>query len=174
MADTPGEELVEWIDDDDRLIAEVPRSRMRAENLLHRSVAIIVTTSDGRMVVQRRADTKDVYPGWWDIGAGGVVSAGERPRPAAARELYEELGVEGDPEYVTTERYDDDRIRELCRVYRVVHDGPFTAVDGEAAEIRSVDRAGFDAIGGRSVFIPSSVAMLLHHVAGFGEGEGAP
>lgn len=172
MSEIRGEELVEWIDDDDRLLGRVPRSRMRAENLLHRSVAIIVTTTDGRLVVQRRADTKDVYPGWWDIGAGGVISAGEAADDAAERELHEELGVTAQPEFVGTERYEDDRIREICRVYRVVHDGPFTPVDGEAAEIRAVDRAGFESVGGGAAFIPSSIAMLLHHLPGFAPGTG--
>jgi 8-oxo-dGTP pyrophosphatase MutT (NUDIX family)/uncharacterized protein YqgV (UPF0045/DUF77 family) len=166
MTEHAGEELVEWVDDDDRLIDVIPRSRMRQENLLHRSVAIIVTTTEGELVVQRRSDTKDVYPGWWDIGAGGVLTAGEEADEAATRELYEELGVHAEPWFVGVERYDDDHIRELCRVYRVVHDGPFTAIDGEAAEIRVIDTAEFAALG-TGAFLPSSVAMLLHHVPGF-------
>ena len=43
--------------------------------------------------VHRRTDTKDVFPGAWDCWAGGVVTAGEPPDRAAARELTEELGV---------------------------------------------------------------------------------
>lgn len=166
MTEHAGEEMVEWVDDDDRLIDVVPRSRMRGENLLHRSVAIIVTTTDGRLVVQRRADTKDVYPGWWDIGAGGVLTAGEAPAEAATRELHEELGVHAAPRFVGIERYDDEHIRELCRVFRVVHDGPFTPTDGEAVEIRAVDAAAFAELGA-AAFLPSSLAMLLHHVPGF-------
>ena len=49
---------------------------------------------------------------------------------------------------------------------RVVHDGPFVAVDSDAAEIRAVTPEEFAAIGA-AAFIPSSVAMLLHHVTGF-------
>ena len=88
-------ELVEHVDLRGRVIEVVTRSRMRAENLRHRSVAIIVTGSDGRLLVHRRADDKDLYPGWWDIAAGGVVGAGEDHDSAAARELAEELGVTG-------------------------------------------------------------------------------
>lgn len=163
-------EWVEWVDRADQVIAVVPRSRMRAENLLHRSVAIIVTTSDGRLVVQRRADSKDVYPGWWDIGAGGVLRAGEPPVEAARRELFEELGVDGDPEFVAIEHHEDVRARESCRVYRVVHDGPFRSVDGEAAEIRVVDPIGFAALIDREPVLPGSLAMLLPHLADFRPG----
>ena len=90
---TGADELVEWVDDDDRLIEVVPRSRMRAENLLHRSVAVIVTTTDGRLVVQRRADHKDLFPGWWDIAFGGVCGVGEEWLSSARRELVEEAGI---------------------------------------------------------------------------------
>ncbi len=159
--------MVEWIDDDDHLIDVVPRARMRTENLLHRSVAIIVTTTDGRMVVQRRADTKDVYPSWWDIGAGGVLTAGEEPDEAAARELYEELGVRGVPEFVAVEHYEDAHIRERCRVYWVVHDGPFNPVDGEVVEVRAVTPAEFRELAAEVPFLPGAMAMLLPHLPEF-------
>lgn len=172
MATGAGEEHVEWVDDDGEIVEVVPRSRMRAENLLHRSVAVIVTTTDGRLVVQRRADDKDVYPGWWDIGAGGVVGAGELLPAAARRELAEELGVDALPEFVAVERFEDDRAREICAVYRVVHDGPFQPADGEAVEIRVVDPGQFAELSARVRFLPGSLAMLLPHLTGFAGADG--
>jgi isopentenyldiphosphate isomerase len=167
MSERAGEEFVEWVDGDDQLIDRVPRSTMRAQNLLHRSISVIVTTSDGRLVVQRRSESKDVYPGWWDIGAGGVLTAGEEPQIGARRELYEELGVNAEPAFVGVERHDDDHIREICRVFRVVHDGPFRPVDGEAAEIRVVDHDEFDELLRHQPFLPGSLAIMLPHLAGF-------
>ena len=162
-----GDEPVEWVDDDDVVIAVVPRSWMREQNLLHRSVAVIVTTGDGRLVVQRRADDKDLFPGWWDIGAGGVVTAGEDRSVAARRELAEELGVDATPEFVTVGRHDDEHAREICWIYRTVCDGPFRPVDGEATEIRAVDPDEFVRLRSSVDFLPGSVALLLPHVAGF-------
>lgn len=82
--------------DADEVIDDVvPRWRMRAENLRHRSTAIVVLSTDGRLLVHRRADTKDLLPGWWDVCAGGVVTFGETYDESAARELAEELGVVG-------------------------------------------------------------------------------
>ena len=66
--------------------------------------------SDGRLLVHRRSDAKDVWPGMWDIGVGGVVGARRdvRRRPRA-RELAEELGVDGAAlEPIGAGRYDDD------------------------------------------------------------------
>lgn len=165
-----GDEPVEWVDDDDRVVAIVPRSRMRGDNLLHRSVAVIVTTTDGRLVVQRRADHKDLFPGWWDIGAGGVVTAGEARSHAARRELAEELGVDADPEFVAVGRHDDEHAREICWIYRVVSDGPFRPVDGEATEIRAVDPVEFTALRASADVLPGSLALLLPHVPPFDAG----
>ena len=169
MTADPGEERVDWIDDEGHVIEVVTRSRLRTENLRHRSVAVIVTTTSGRLVVQRRAETKDVYPGWWDIGAGGVVTSGEDLAVAARRELAEELGVDARPEYVCVERFENDQAREICSVYRLVHDGPFHPADGEAVEIRAVDPDEFADLAARAPFLPGSLAMLLPHVPEFAE-----
>lgn len=156
-----GDELVEWIDDDRRVIAVVPRWRMRAENLLHRSVGIVVFSSDGRLLVHRRADTKDLRPGWWDLMAGGVVAAGEDDRSAASRELAEELGIDDavlDP--VGAGRWDDIDSKEICRVFRTVSDGPYRFADGEVAEARLVTPEELSVLLEREQFLPGSVAML--------------
>ena len=49
----------------------------------------------GRLYVHRRTDDKDVYPGMYDMTAGGVLAVGETYLEAARRELAEELGGPG-------------------------------------------------------------------------------
>ncbi len=166
------EEMVEWVDEDDTVIDVVPRSRMRAENLRHRSVAVVIITSDGRLVVQRRAGTKDLYPGWWDIGAGGVVTAGEHRTASARRELHEELGIETAAlTFVGVGHHDDDHSREICHIYTAVHDGPFHPVDGEVAEIRTVTPVEFAQLLSAEPFLPGSLALLLPHAPDFAVGH---
>jgi len=160
-----GEEPVEWIDLDGEVIDVVPRRRMRAENLLHRSVGIIVFSSDGRLLIHRRSDTKDLHPGHWDLMAGGVVGAGEPDDVAARRELAEELGIEA-PTLAELGRgvWIDDHSSEICRLYRVVHDGPYRFADGEVVEARLVTPAQLTALESHSPFMPGSVAMLDQHL----------
>ena len=161
-----GDELVDHVDELGRVIEVVTRRRMRAENLRHRSVAIIVQSTDGRLLVHRRAEDKDVYPGYWDVAAGGVVGSGEHSDTAAERELAEELGITGASlEYVTEGRFEDDHAREICRVYRTVHDGPYRFDDGEVSEARLVGAAELRELLARERFLPGSVAMLLPLVA---------
>ncbi len=165
----PGDEFVEHVDEQGRVIEVVRRSRMRADNLLHRSVAIVVTGTDGRLLVHRRAGDKDVYPGWWDLAAGGVVGAGEAYAAAAHRELAEELGVIGvELEFVTTARHDDEHARELCHVFRVVHDGPFTFGDGEITEARFVAPLELAELVATEPFLPGSLRMIAPLIDGFG------
>jgi 8-oxo-dGTP pyrophosphatase MutT (NUDIX family) len=76
-----------------RIVGVAPRSEVRARNLPHAATAVLLSDGAGRVYVHRRTETKDIYPGWHDVGAGGVVLAGEEPQRAAERELAEELGV---------------------------------------------------------------------------------
>jgi len=82
-------ELVDIVDDDDRVVATVTRAQMRAGRLQHRAVSIAVMSSDRRLLVHRRSDDKDLWPSMWDMAAGGVVAAGESYDAAAHRELAE-------------------------------------------------------------------------------------
>jgi isopentenyldiphosphate isomerase len=135
---------------------------MRARRLQHRAVSIAVLGSDGRLLVHRRADSKDVWPGMWDLAAGGVVAAGETYDIAAARELAEELGVEGVELVPLGEgRFADDAVALIGRGYRCTCDGPFVFTDGEIAEVRWVDRTALDELMAHERFVPDNVALLL-------------
>ena len=161
-AGEPSAELVDVVDDDDRVVHTVTRAEMRAHRLQHRAVAIAVFGSDARLLVHRRADTKDVWPGMWDLAAGGVVAAGEEYDDAARRELAEELGIEVTTmEYLGEGRFADDAVALIGRGYRCLHDGPFTFTDGEIAEVRWVDGAGLQSLMATERFVPDNVALLL-------------
>ena len=155
-------EMVDVVDDNDRVVATVTRAQMRAERLQHRAVSIAVMSSHGQLLVHRRADTKDVWPGMWDLAAGGVVSAGEHYDAAAQRELAEELGVHGvELQPLGEGRYRDDAVALIGRGYLAVSDGPFVFTDGEVAEVRWVDRAELDALMATEQFVPDNLALLL-------------
>ncbi|KAF2301548.1 hypothetical protein GH714_025728 [Hevea brasiliensis] len=46
-----------------------------------------------RAALQRRADSKDSWPGLWDISSAGHIFAGDSSLVSARRELHEELGI---------------------------------------------------------------------------------
>ncbi len=162
-----GHELVDIVDEHDVVIEVVERRRMRAERLCHRAVFLLVTTSDGRLLVHRRSDTKDLWPGWWDVAVGGVVGAGEAYLDAARRELAEEIGVD-DPEVVLRPlgggSYADDDVSLIGRCFGVTWDGPLRFADGEVAEARFVTVDEFAALRREYAFLPDSLALLGHHI----------
>lgn len=162
MVADAGDELVDVVDEHDRVVRTVTRREMRAGRLRHRAVSIAVLSSDGRLLVHRRADTKDVWPGMWDLAAGGVVGAGESYEEAARRELAEELGVVVDAlDDLGSGSFTDDAVDLVGRGYRCTHDGPFAFTDGEIAEVRWVTGAELAVLMAEEPFVPDNVALLL-------------
>ncbi len=76
-----------------------PRSEVHSLGLFHRAVHTwIFCPATGEVVLQRRADCKDSWPGRWDISSAGHISAGGESLPSAIREVEEELGLRFAPE----------------------------------------------------------------------------
>ena len=102
----PGDELLDVVDEQDRVVGQATRREVRRRRLLHRFSSVFCRDPAGRLYVHRRTDDKDVYPGMYDMTAGGVLAAGETYLEAARRELAEELGVAGpEPRYLFHHRY---------------------------------------------------------------------
>lgn len=140
-------EIVSIIDCSDSVIGKLPRAQMRRRGLMYRVNYILVFNAAGEILVQRRTDSKDMYPGLLDLAAGGVVRAGESYELSAARELKEELGVSA-PLTVHFDLWFEDAARDPVkrnwgRVFSCVHDGPFALQSCEvvSAEFMSVDDA---------------------------------
>jgi 8-oxo-dGTP pyrophosphatase MutT (NUDIX family) len=157
------DELVEYVDEAGNVLAVVTRERMRSERLRHRCVYLLVV-HDGHLLVHRRAPDKDIWPGRWDVAAGGVVAAGETWDAAARRELTEELGVDAAPVLAGGGSWEGDEASVVGQVFVVDHAGPFTFADGEVVEARFVDRAGLEALLDRELFCPDSVQVALGFV----------
>jgi isopentenyl-diphosphate delta-isomerase len=141
-------ERVIIVDDNNAVVGAAPRHEMRAKRLPHRATFILVFDSKDRILVQKRTDTKDVYPGYYDLAAGGVVTEGESYDESALREAAEELGIHGVPLESRFDFYfEDPGNRCFGRVYSCVCDGPFTL---QPEEVVSVEFFGLsDVLDGR-------------------------
>jgi isopentenyldiphosphate isomerase len=82
----PADELVDVVDEDDRVIATVARRELRARGLLHRRTYVLVRNAAGEILVHRRTEMKDVFLGAYDVFAGGVCASGESNDDCAARD----------------------------------------------------------------------------------------
>ncbi|KAI3792889.1 hypothetical protein L2E82_06780 [Cichorium intybus] len=71
-----------------------PRGAVHKDGDYHRAVHVwIFAESTQELLLQRRADCKDSWPGLWDISSAGHISAGDSSLISARRELQEELGL---------------------------------------------------------------------------------
>lgn len=156
------DELVEETDPMGAVLRLVTRREMRAEGLWHRSVFIAVLSGSGQLLVHRRADTKDVWPGCWDVAVGGVMAPGEEPTVAAIRELREELGLEGvRVDALGSGAYEDNEVRLIAHCFVCRTDGPFQFADGEIVEAHWAPPEEIPVWLGAKTFLPDSVALVL-------------
>lgn len=161
-----GDELVDVVDESDRVIGQAARRDVRRKNLRHRSVYVLVFNSTGQLFVHRRTLSKDVFPGYWDVAVGGVVKAGESYDEGARRELHEELGVAGlRLRRLFPMRYDDARNRVAGVVYSCANDGPFQLQASEIVEGQWMDLDVLLDRTQRDLFCPDSLEALRLYLA---------
>jgi isopentenyl-diphosphate delta-isomerase len=112
---------------------------------------VLLFDSRGRLLLQRRDDTKATDPGVWDLSTSGHVEeedylGGPDERldevylAAAHRELGEELGVTAALTPVGHYPPEPGVHYEQLRLFRGVSDGPFTLQPGEVSAIVHVTR----------------------------------
>lgn len=87
-------ELVDLYDENRIPLGKTALRYSRREKGTYRLIVhICIFDRRGRLLIQRRAKEKRLWPDRWDVSAAGGVSAGETTRTAAAREVGEELGL---------------------------------------------------------------------------------
>ncbi|MFH1625474.1 MAG: NUDIX domain-containing protein [Pseudomonadota bacterium] len=97
-----GDEYLEIANEDDEVIGLASREESHKNGLIHRSVHIFVFNSKGELFIQKRGNTKDQCPLFYDSSAAGHVDRGESYYDCATRELKEELGIEADIKKLAT------------------------------------------------------------------------
>ncbi len=159
------DEQVMIVDRENRPVGVAPRWEMRAGGLPHRATYILIFNAAGELHVQRRTLTKDVYPGYLDPAAGGVVLAGESYEESAERELDEEMGIRGVALTAGFDFwFDEAPVRVWGRVFVCRWDGPLVL---QAEEVESVCFLTPEAVlaCGEQV-TPDGLAVVRRYLAG--------
>ena len=72
----------------------IDKSSVHRLGIWHSAIHLIIVNKDSTKVIfQKRAKNKDLYPNMWDISVGGHIKSNEIDIDAAKRELEEELGI---------------------------------------------------------------------------------
>lgn len=80
---------------------KIERETAHREGIMHRTSHVwLIRQKNGKteILLQKRCDTKDSFPGCYDISSAGHIPAGVGFIPSAIRELKEELGVDAKEE----------------------------------------------------------------------------
>ena len=70
-----------------------PRGLVHESGDWHRSVHVWMYTESGMLLLQKRAEGKDTFPGRWDVSVAGHVTSGDSVLATALKEVREELGI---------------------------------------------------------------------------------
>ena len=89
------DELLDLVDEEDRVIGSMLRSEVYARGLHNvRVVNLFIINSEGKLWIPRRTAHKKLYPLCLDMSMGGHVMSGETYDEAFAREVSEELRID--------------------------------------------------------------------------------
>ena len=116
------EELI-LVDADDREIGVVAKAAVhRGRGTLHRAFSVFVFNPAGELLVQQRAMSKRLWPGYWSNTCCSHPRWGEKMDDAVGRRLHQELGLSAELEFLFKfeyqAQYDSQGAEhELCWVY---------------------------------------------------------
>lgn len=162
---TPHLELLDLVDQQDRVIGQAVRSEVHGNPaLIHRVVHILVFNTKGELYLQKRGLNKDVQPGKWDTSVGGHLDAGECQEEGAVREMAEELGISDAPlkrlyQYLHTNDYES----ELVTSFETIWDGQITLQTSEIDDGRFWSLKDIEASARQGIFTPNFLDELSRY-----------
>ena len=134
----------------------ISRDEAHKNGILHRTAHVwVIRPKNGRcdILLQKRSEEKESFPGLYDTSSAGHIPAGDEPLVSALRELAEELGITAAPKELQYAgmfriRYEKEfhgrmfRDNEVTWVY--VYDAPveigeLTLQQSEVSEVRWFD-----------------------------------
>jgi len=108
---------IDVVDESNEPIGTAQRREVLPEGLNFRTVHVLVTDEDGELLLQRLGPRNDRHPHLWGSSVAGYLWAGENYAAGARRRLAEELGVEGDPEFIGVTPMRDERSIKFIGVF---------------------------------------------------------
>ena len=85
---------------------DLVRGERIPSNYFHMVCEAVIQHVDGDYLLMQRSYNKEIYPGKWEIGAGGSALKGESNVEAVLREIKEETGI---------------NTGELVEIYNIIH-----------------------------------------------------
>ena len=101
-------EYVILVNNNDQPLGAMEKMEAHEKGVMHRAFSVFVYNSEGKMLLQKRADSKYHSPGLWSNTACSHPRTGEKTDDAAHRRMMEEMGFDCDLEKAFTFIYKAD------------------------------------------------------------------
>jgi isopentenyldiphosphate isomerase len=159
------EELVDLVDEEDKVTGAATIRECLEKGLLHRAVAVLIVRANGCIVLQQRSKTDHWQAGLWTLSSTGHVRSGESYESAASRELEEELGISA--QLRTLNKYLLPPIsngtlteREWVTLFTGRSDSPLSIDPIELEGTEEADRACANEMIGQGIVTPDAAFLL--------------
>jgi len=122
VVSSEAEQLI-LVDEDDREQGALSKAACHdGAGVLHRAFSAFLFNAAGELLLQQRANSKRLWPGYWSNSCCSHPRRGESMATATERRLAEELNLAADLEFVYKFRYqatfgDLGAEHELCHVF---------------------------------------------------------
>ena len=149
VVSSEAEELI-LVDEDDREQGHLSKAACHdGDGVLHRAFSAFLFNADGELLLQQRATTKRLWPGYWSNSCCSHPRRGESMATATARRLDDELNLATDLRFIYKFRYqaayaDLGSEHELCHVFLGRIDDEVQPNAEEIAAVRFVSAAALD------------------------------
>lgn len=134
----------------------VEREIAHRQGILHRTAHVwILRKKDHKVqiLLQKRSEQKDSFPGCYDISSAGHIKAGDDYLNSAIRELKEELGIVVDQnelidcgnrrfhfeEFFHGHLFKDNQISKIFILWKDIDEEDFIFVDHEVSAVKWLD-----------------------------------
>ena len=119
-------------------------------------VHVCIFNSKNQLLIQKRQSNKKIFPGMWDLSAGGSALAGENSRVAIMREAKEELGIDIDlnnkmPRFTLNF---DDGFDDYFMIKKDINIEDITIQEEEVSEVKWVFKEELIKMRNEDIMIP--------------------
>ena len=143
VVSSEAEELI-LVDSDDNETGYLSKAVCHdGDGVLHRAFSLFLFNDDGELLLQRRGESKRLWPGFWSNSCCSHPRRGESMQVATRRRLRDELNIEAQLEFVYRFSYQAEfdeagSENELCHVYLGKIEGLVKPNDHEIDSIRFI------------------------------------
>jgi isopentenyl-diphosphate Delta-isomerase len=164
-------EIIEVVDEKDRVLFLAPLDECKRKGLLHRTVCVFLRNRSDQILLQQRSLTDDWLPGKWTVSCSGHIKAGERSDDAACRELKEELGIEEHPSFLFKQflppiTWSESIEHEVAYAFECVTDAKVHINTDEVEQVKFVTPGVFKIIAKSNPedFTPDAIILLQRYL----------